>query len=439
MQRDCNHNSLCLSLHRTITSSLHHTIITSYHVITIFSFSCSANSKKTIHPHITIVHDEPEAKEYDKPDMLVSKKGGAIWYGLSVLDQLWPLLKKYEDQREHVRIVTANTAYGIQPVQPIIEQQKIMLFIGHIPQLTELACDGKTIVARCSVPIQQLRDLVQSLSTAHVEDQRSSYPPTIAYNHWKRLATTEIRNVGSIAGNLYLARRCDFPSDLHIVLTTLGATVVIRGPSDEGQEYGMIDFVQKKGILDGSNIIYEVKIPIEPRRNVFIRTYKVAKRPQNSHSLVNSGFSVEVEMTAFREVCIVFGNIGENFLRMTATEEWMQENCTPADLARQLPELLTKLEEELRRTVVPKVAASEEFRVDTARNIFFKFLVEMARVFELPNWTNLSQVTGIVCPYIVPLHYHYIIPLRHHYIVPLHHHYIITMCLIFQTGPTSHR
>ena len=330
--------------------------------------------------------------------MLVTSKGDATWFGLRTIDQLWYLLWKFRGERDHIRIVTGNTAYGIQPVQPIMEQQRMMLYIGRIAHLTELIYDHKNITARCSVPIQHLRDVVKCFAEAYkIKDERSSYPPTVAYEHWRRLATTEVCNVGSIGGNFYIARECEFPSDLLVVLVTLGATVTVAGPTDDRlfiQERSMsiMEFLQEKGVLNGTKIVYEVKIPIAVRKNVFICTYKISHRPQNSHPIVNCGFSAKVEETRFQDVCIVFGNIAKKIHRMSTTEKWMQDNCTPTTLAKQLAELLSVLEKELQRVIVPVWVTSEQFRVDTARNLFFKYLVKMACVFELPDWTDLRQV-----------------------------------------------
>ena len=361
---------------------------------------CFLNRGKTQHPNIRVIHQEPESEEVDVPDMLVTSKGDAIWYGLRTIDQLWSLLWKFRGDRAHVRIVTGNTAYGMQPVQPIIEQQKIMLYIGHIACLLELTSDKKTITARCSVPIQRLRDLVKQLAETHDHekvDECSSYPPSVAYEHWRRLATAEVRNVGSIGGNLYLARECGIPSDLLLVLATLGATVKIASVTDEHhsveeRSMSMMEFLQEEGILDGTNIIYEVKIPVAVKKNVFIRTYKVSHRPQNSYPIVNAGFSAKIEETQFQDVCIVFGNIANKIHKMSTTEKWMQDNCTTINLAKQLSELLRVLAMELQSVVVPRKVTSQEFRVDAACNLFFKYLVKMACVFQLPDWTDLNQV-----------------------------------------------
>ena len=356
------------------------------------------NREKTQHPNVRVIHQEAESEEVNIPDMLVTSNGDATWYGLCTIDQLWSLLWKFRGDRGCIRIVTGNTAYGIQPVQPIIEQQKIMLYIGRIARLLELIADEKNITARCSVPIQRLQDLVKQLAEAHEkEDQRSSYPPSVAYEHWRRLATTEVRNVGSIGGNIYLARECGFPSDLLLVLATLGATVKIAGVTDEHhsieeRSMSIMEFLQEEDILDGTNIIYEVKIPVAVQQNVFIHTYKVSHRPQNSHPVVNAGFSAKIEETEFHDVCIVFGNIAKKIHKMSTTEKWMQDNCTTINLAKQLSKLLRVLENELQSIVVPRTITSQQFRVDTACNLFFKYLVKMACVFQLPDWTDLSQV-----------------------------------------------
>ena len=349
------------------------------------------HSKKKQHLHVPVSDNTTS--------ILVSSKDDANWFGLRTIDQLWSTLWILQKDRRFVRLMTGNTAFGIQPVQPKIEMQMIMLYIGGIPQLTEVFVDDSCITARCSVPIQHLQDHMRHLVEAHKgEDARSTYPPSVAYNHWKRLATVEIRNVGSIGGNLYIARECEFPSDLALVLTTLGATVKIAGPEEtmhsiREETMTIIDFLQGRDILDGTKIIYEITIPIVVQKNVFIRTHKVSLRPQNSHPVVNGGFSVKVEEDRFLNVCIVFGNIASKVCRMSSTEEWMEKNCMPTTLFRNMSSLLKQLENELQDAVVSNLVSSEQFRVDTARNLFYKYLLEMACVFKLPGWTDLKQVS----------------------------------------------
>ena len=273
-----------------------------------------------------------------------------------------------------------------------------MLFIGRIPDLTVYSNSHETITARCAVPIQQLRDMMESLSKAYKgTDLCTSYPPTIAYNHWKRLATTEIRNVGSIAGNLFLVKKKQFPSDLFIVLATLGAKVTVASMSLKvltTKDYSMIDFLKDHQVtLDGTNIIYEVKIPIKPKKDVFIYTYKVSQRPQNSHPLVNAGFSIKVTAYKFEEVKIFFGIHGREPREMTNTEKWMMENCNRANLLDKLSELFTTLKTELDHFVKENPIYSKSSRTETACNIFFKYLAKMAAVFQFPQWSHIKSVS----------------------------------------------
>lgn len=346
-----------------------------------------------------MVHVECEST--DIPVKLVSKRGDSIWYGVQTIDQLWYLLQKYEKKRERVRLVTGNTVCGIQPLQSLIRQQNIMLFIGRIPDLTELKYDDEKVVARGAVPIQQLWNLMQSLTTTNKRnDQHSTYPPALAYKHWRRLATIEIRNVASIAGNLYITKAEGFPSDLFIVLATLGATVTVAGKNDHGfskQVYNMKDFLQKDAILGGTNIIYEVTIPIKPRENVFMDTIKVSHRPQNSHPLVNAGFSVKVSKTEFQEVKIFYGCINNKGPQeMISTERWMEEFCTPVNLHTKLPDLFKELEEEVKRVATEDRLTSKSYHVHVACNMFFKYLTKMALTFQLPGWNDIQHVSIIV-------------------------------------------
>lgn len=348
-------------------------------------------SGKTKHPNVAV-----SSEETDFPGtILVSKKGKSIWHGLKTLDQLWYYLRKYESKRNFVRLVTANTVYGIQPFQDMIKQQYIMLFIGAIPEFTKLE-QKEEIVAGCAVPIQRLKDLMDTLSKASQPmDKKTSYPPSIASKYWKRLATTEIRNVGSIAGNLFLSRK-GFPSDLFIVLATLGARVTIASNDGSGMtsvEHSMMDFLLTDDLLNNTKIIYDIKIPYKPRQNVFMGTYKVSQRPQNSHALVNAGFSVKVMSCNFEEVKIYFGNITDKGPReMKATEKWMMKYCTPVNLCEELPRLLALLKKEMNDIATEDIKFSKVFRVDTACNIFFKYLLKMVKAFQFPNWKGIKNV-----------------------------------------------
>lgn len=356
------------------------------------------SSRQTTHPNIAI--EEVEAQLFSLSNggtaepILVSKKDDYTWYGLKTLEQLWFYLQKFRNQRESVRIVAANTAIGIQVYQKFIKRQNTMLFVGRIPELTVLKKDSNFITAGCAVPIQELRDEMESLSKAYAgKDKRSSYPPSVAFNHWRRLATTEIRNVGSIAGNLYLAKVQGFASDLFIVLATLGATVTVASSDTSKVEYSMMDFLQKDGNLDGTNIIYEVKIPYQAKQDVFMDSYKVSQRAQNSHPMVNAGFSMKVSTAKFEEVKIFFGNIADKGLQeMTTTEKWMVANCTPENLHDKLPMLFTALQHELSEIVSANPKYSTAFRVNTACNAFFKYLVKMAAAFQFSHWNDIKNV-----------------------------------------------
>ena len=177
----------------------------------------------------------------------------------------------------------------------------------------------------------------------------------------------------------------------------------------------MMEFLQKKRGLDGASIIYEVKIPCKPRENVYIDSYKVSQRPQNSHPLVNGGFSMKVMENKFEEVKIFYGGISDQGPQeMAATEEWMEAKCTPTNLRQKLPELFYILKEELKHSyysrqptsplvVLENIQHDNAYRMDTACNIFFKYLVKMAAAFQLPHWNDIKNVSQklLLCSYVL--------------------------------------
>ena len=82
---------------------------------------------------------------------------------------------------------------------------------------------------------------------------------------------------------------------------------------------------------------------------------------------------------------------------MPITEKWMEMNSTPANIYQRhvyllnivlRAELNEKAESELETKISGKL-----FRVQTACNLFYKYLVEMACVFKLSDWENLNVVS----------------------------------------------
>mmetsp|Transcript_46801 Transcript_46801/g.124273 ORF Transcript_46801/g.124273 Transcript_46801/m.124273 type:complete len:1414 (-) Transcript_46801:189-4430(-) len=110
--------------------------------------------------------------------------------------------------------------------------------------------------------------------------------------HLKRVASVQIRSVGSWAGNLMLCRDSNvredweyFPSDVVLVLATAGMTVDIiqnRGKQTTVDVLTLMD-------MPGDVLVLSGTIPFPPKDHSLVKTFKMMRRHVFSHAIVNFG------------------------------------------------------------------------------------------------------------------------------------------------------
>ena len=100
-----------------------------------------------------------------------------------------------------------------------------------------------------------------------------------AADHLRRIAGHHVRGVGSVGGNLMMAQRRGFESDLATVTAGLGATVSVAMPGGGSRTMDLLAFLAAPLPL-GSQLL-SVTVP-RPGPDDFFRSYKVALRPLNA-------------------------------------------------------------------------------------------------------------------------------------------------------------
>ncbi len=389
-----------------LSSSNRYSLINS---INLFSYS-----RDLKHENVAVVGSE----EIDYPLALsapsipalceFSSSDGTVWMKILNMIQLAQAIQKYSSQREKIRLVVGNTASGIQIFQDEIKKQNIYLYIADIPELLGIQESESSLIIGATERLQSLYEYINNMcscSSVHENSHTTTYLPSVMRTHMMRLATTEIRNAGCVSGNLYLAKKWGFPSDLICLLMTMNGSVMISVAGTSPINYNVVDFMDDNQIqLDGTNVIQSITMPIVAQTNTFVRSYKVSRRPQNSHPIVNAGFAANVDYDAncFSNVRIVIGNIASKTQRMPKTEEFMMINCSPSDLSTQAKELLSTLYSEMSAIIVPsngfenlppkKSQLEKSYRLATARNLFLKYVVDLVLTFKLPCWKQINEV-----------------------------------------------
>ena len=208
-----------------------------------------------------------------------------------------------------IRLVAGNTSTGIYKAG--VEDPAVLVDVTRVPELRETAVvAGKGVRVGGAASLTALVDVLRKATAAAEATSKTrpavstaAFDPVIRHVH--RIAGFHVRNVGTVAGNLVLAKTRRFESDLATVLCGLGATVTVMrmsgsnsdkagGAAPQQETMDLLTFLDAATVLGPVDLVLALHLPFGAPGEVF-RSYKVALRPQNSHALVNAAFRVQCE------------------------------------------------------------------------------------------------------------------------------------------------
>ena len=112
---------------------------------------------------------------------------------------------------------------------------------------------------------------------------------------FNQVANTAVRNTGTIAGNLMLKHAHQyFPSDLFLMLETIGAIIVVASATERGKEYQYSPVEWLRTSME-RKVITKIVLPALSQSHVF-KSYKITPRHVNAHAYVNAGFLVSLPL-----------------------------------------------------------------------------------------------------------------------------------------------
>ncbi len=337
------------------------------------------------------------------PRALCFSANGREWYRPTSLAEVHRLKKQCvaEAGKEQVKLVFGNTAAGVYQQ----EKPRFLIDIAAIAELGHIADEQEGLRVGASVPIQKLIDF-----TGDVIHRRRP-EETIGLRELRRhaglIAGYQVRSSGSVAGNIFMtrdhARRGGpFPSDLFTVLAALGTTVTIGSQdyADGGHEFPLIDMPATEELPDDA-VLLSFHIPFT-QSGECVQTYRVARRPQMAHPIVNAGFRALLDENGcvlHGEVMAVFGGLASMAYRARALETfltgkpWNGETLTKA---------LEVLQEEVRACIIPmdEEGMGTPYRSRLAESFFYKFFLHVAAAREPERVTpgNLSAANQYIRP-----------------------------------------
>lgn len=322
--------------------------------------------------------------QHSFPDVLKSygnrslyfEYGAAEWYRPLSLSEVYDLMKAYAGQ--NLKLVVGNTSIGIYPDLP-----NVYVDVSLVPELNRIDQLSGGISVGGAVTINRLMETL--------EWQITIMPPvqTIGYHamlqHLQRLANVMVRSAGSIAGNIMLVKNHQeegtgepFPSDLFLMLATLNATVKVGSTvyPNGFQVYNILEMpLWSQMPVDA--VILAVNIPYSQQGDQ-VFSYKVARREQNAHAIVNAGFYVNLTSDLrVRDARLIYGGLQRTPINLTQIVNLLYSNYWDEQT---LYESLNALIDYVSRLTLyhNDEGFTDAYRRELASTLYYKFYVAVA-------------------------------------------------------------
>lgn len=356
------------------------------------TFACDYDQKKdctqpcALDPFFQIKLLE-EPRKIDEAHLLNAEAVGRLHFSADSIHWIRPLslkevveLKKLiadKEGAEQIKLAVGNTATGIYPG----EKPRFVIDISQIKELNELFDSKDGITVGAAVSIQDLMEHAQSLIDKKPAEDTVGLKQFV--QHAKTIAGIQVRNAGSVAGNVFITKShtrvgVPFPSDLFTVLSALGATVLISSSDYErGEKRFALPEMPIAEDLPADAILLSFHIPFT-RKGEYVQTYRIARRPQMAHPIVNAGFRCLLDDNqTVSECAVIYGGLASCNGRLPKTEQYLKgKRLTDATFHG----AMDVLREEVAAILIPmeEEGFSNEYRSQLAESFLYKFFLHLA-------------------------------------------------------------
>ena len=184
----------------------------------------------------------------------------------------------------------------------------------------------------------------------------------------KRYGSVQIRNVGTIAGNIATASPI---GDTLPLLLSLDAKIILDGLKKR-ELMSLNDFFlsYRKTKLKKGQFIYSIKIPIH-KKNIF-KAYKISKRFDDDISSVCGSFNIEIDKNRIKKIKIAYGGMSDVPKRAKNTEKILINSVFSEKI---FIKAIKNLESDYKP--IDDMRASKFYRMEIAKNLLMKCFLEV--------------------------------------------------------------
>ncbi|KAL1462726.1 hypothetical protein WDU94_014539, partial [Cyamophila willieti] len=192
----------------------------------------------------------------------------------------------------------------------------------------------------------------------------------------------------------------EFPSDVFLLLETVGATLTIRESSGLESTISPAEFLQTNMT---KKLIINITFPPKTKGTYYLRTFKIMPRAQNAHAIVNAGFLFNFDPAdKMKKVtappCIVYGGISPQFVHATNLEQQVvgKSLLNQEDLQSALNILSAELKPSKSEEIgsihlTPEPEFDATYRKNMALSLFYKFVLGLSKDEVNPKYISGAQ------------------------------------------------
>nr|XP_043629363.1 indole-3-acetaldehyde oxidase-like [Erigeron canadensis] len=287
-----------------------------------------------------------------------------------------------------VKLVAGNTGIGYYKET---KQYDKYIDLRFIPELSIINRDDSQIEVGATVSISKLIVALKEEKNGDNCSEGNMVFKKIA-SHFEKIASESVRNSASIGGNLVMAQRQSFPSDIATVLIAVKSKVTIL-IGTEKENITLEEFLKKPG-LDSRSVLMSVQIPcLKPTKNsclleccfrfkkdspkLLFETYRASPRPLgNALPYLNAAFLADVSScdsgVVINSIQLAFGAFGvKHAIRASTVENHVVGKTLSVGLLYETLKLV-------REAISPENGTSHPaYRSSLAVSFLFDFLVPM--------------------------------------------------------------
>ncbi|XP_028801323.1 indole-3-acetaldehyde oxidase [Neltuma alba] len=336
----------------------------------------------------------PEFLKEIKPDVFKDSEKHS-WLSPTTLMELQSLLEQNVLAGTKVKLVVSNTGMGYYKD---IESYDKYINLKGISDLSNIKKDATGIEIGATATICKVIESLKSHSKCEFVSDFDLILGKIA-KHMSKVASGFIRSTASIGGNLVMAQKYHFPSDIATILLAVDTMVHVM----DGTKFKWLtleEFLEQPP-LGLQSVLLGIKIPrwdsskSDPKKHkskILFETFRAAPRPLgNTLSYLNVAFLVEVSPSEdlegnMVETCkLSFGAYGtKHAIRATKVEELLVGKLLNFGIVYEAVNMLTA-------TVVPEDGTSKiAYRSSLAIGFLYKFFSPVIdhSVEKLNNYSN---------------------------------------------------